>query len=172
MPNYYEVLGVTSKATETEIRNGYIAQSLKYHPDKNSDHSAKAKFQEVANAYYVLSGKDRRSKYDQDNNIVIDQSVNPITIFAELFNDLMIPEVPNPSYWYQPLGTAAGSMLGFIFLNIPGAVIGGYYGNRAGKVRDMKGTSVYEAYTKLSNEKRSEILNNIGKKFLTTAIKR
>jgi hypothetical protein len=98
------------------------------------------------------------------------ESVNPIQIFAELINDLMVPEVPNPSYWYQPIGTVAGSCLGFIMLNIPGAVIGGYYGNRAGKVRDMKGTSVYEAYTKLSQEKRLEIINSLGKKFISAAI--
>jgi hypothetical protein len=65
-----------------------------------------------------------------------------------------------------------GTTLSVFLLNIPGAVIRGSYGNRAGKVRDMKGTSFYEAYTKLSNDKRNEILNNLGKKFLTTAIKR
>ena len=61
-------------------------------------------------------------------------------------------------------------MLGFIVLNVPGAIIGGYYGNRAGKVRDMKGVSVYDAYCKLSTERRQEILANLGKKFLTAAI--
>jgi hypothetical protein len=61
-------------------------------------------------------------------------------------------------------------MLGFIVLNVPGAIIGGYYGSRAGKVRDMKGVSVYDAYCKLSTERRQEILSNLGKKFLTAAI--
>jgi hypothetical protein len=59
----------------------------------------------------------------------------------------------------------------FIVLNVPGAFVGGYYGNRAGKVRDMKGVSVYEAFSKLSHEKRNEILGNLGKKFLSAAIK-
>jgi len=61
-------------------------------------------------------------------------------------------------------------MLGFIVLNVPGAIIGGYYGNRSGKVRDMKGVSVYDAYCKLSASRRQEILSNLGKKFLTVAI--
>jgi hypothetical protein len=49
-------------------------------------------------------------------------------------------------------------------------LIGGYYGNRMGKVRDMKGVSVYEAFGKLSQEKRGEILSSLGKKFFSTAI--
>jgi hypothetical protein len=74
--------------------------------------------------------------------------------------------VPNPSYFYQPIGLTAGIFLGFIILNVPGAVIGGYYGSRAGKVRDMKGVSVYEAFSRLEGAKRKEILTALAKKLL------
>ena len=96
--------------------------------------------------------------------------MNPFTIFAEIFDDLLVPEVPNPTYFWQPLGSVSGAVMGFIVFNIPGAVIGGYYGSRMGKVRDMKGVSVYEAFSRLSSQKRQEILTQIGKKFFTTAI--
>ncbi|KAI8901067.1 DnaJ domain-containing protein [Globomyces pollinis-pini] len=168
---YYEVLGVTPKATENEIRTGYIRESLQFHPDRNPAPDATERFQEVANAYYVLSDKDRRAAYDLENTFSFDEKINPIDIFAEMFNDLMVPEVPNPSYFWQPIGSVAGVMLGFIVLNIPGAIAGGYYGNRAGKVRDMKGVSVYEAFSKLTDERRHEILDTLGKKFFTAAIK-
>lgn len=173
--NYYEILGVKTNATEAEIRTGYIRESLKWHPDRqqqqdSSTAASTAQFQKVADAYFVLSDKERRVAYDSEQSFVFDAPVNPIAIFGEIFNDLMVPEVPNPSYWWQPIGTVSGVMLGFIVLNVPGAIMGGYYGNRAGKVRDMKGVSVYDAYCKLSTERRQEILSNLGKKFLSAAI--
>ena len=169
--SHYEVLGVSQNATENEIRTGYIRESLTFHPDRNPDPEATERFQEIANAYFVLSDPDRRKEYDLNQNLDLPQGVNPLGLFGDMFNDLMIPEVPNPSYFWQPVGTVAGVMLGFICLNVPGAVMGGYYGNRAGKVRDMKGVSVYEAFSKLSQERRYEILGNLSKKFLSVAIK-
>ena len=88
-------------------------------------------------------------------------------IFATVFDELLVPEVPNPVYFYQPLGMAAGTMMGFIILNIPGAAIGAYYGNQMGKIRDMKGMCVYDAFAKLSQERKSEILASLAKKFIT-----
>jgi curved DNA-binding protein CbpA len=168
MSNYYNLLGVTPGASDNEIRQGFIRESLKFHPDRNPNPDATHVFQEIATAYYVLSDKERRALYD--NEQALDVQVNPIQVFAQVFDDLLVPEVPNPVYFYQPLGTAAGAMLGFIFLNIPGALIGGYYGNRMGKVRDMKGTSVYDAFAKMSQEKRTEVLGSFAKKFIQTSI--
>ncbi len=80
----------------------HLQTQLKWHPDRNTiDQSATAKFQQVADAYFVLSDKERRATYDAEHNFVFEQAVNPISIFAEIFNDLMVPEVPNPSYWWQ-----------------------------------------------------------------------
>ncbi|KAI8909811.1 DnaJ domain-containing protein [Gorgonomyces haynaldii] len=169
MSSYYELLGVTQRATENEIRQGYIKESLKYHPDRNPSPEATHLFQEIATAYYVLSDKDRRNAYDHEQAIDMSEEVNPLAVFGQVLEDLLVPEVPNPVYWYQPLGTAAGAMLGFIVLNLPGALIGGYYGNRAGKVRDLKGKSVYDAFMKLSSERRQEIIGSLAKKFLGQA---
>jgi len=75
---------------------------LKWHPDRNvTDPDATANFQRVADAYYVLVDKERRAKYDAENDFEFEENVNPIETFAEIFNDLMVPEVPNPSYWWQ-----------------------------------------------------------------------
>ncbi len=41
---------------------------------------------------------------------------------------------------------------------------------RMGKVRDMKGVAVYDAFARLSAEKRGEILAGFAKKFLQTAV--
>lgn len=53
----YDILGVRPGASESEIKNAYRKQALKYHPDRNPDASSSAKFQEVSNAYAQLSSK-------------------------------------------------------------------------------------------------------------------
>ena len=64
--DYYEVLGVSKSANESEIKKAYRKLALKYHPDKNpDDSSAEDKFKEAAEAYEVLSDSDKRAKYDR-----------------------------------------------------------------------------------------------------------
>ena len=64
--DYYEVLGVSKNATESEIKKSYRKLALKYHPDKNPDDSeAEDKFKEAAEAYEILSDQDKRAKYDR-----------------------------------------------------------------------------------------------------------
>lgn len=64
--DYYEVLGVSSGASESEIKKSYRKLALKYHPDKNPDDaSAEEKFKEAAEAYDVLSSSEKKQRYDQ-----------------------------------------------------------------------------------------------------------
>lgn len=64
--DYYEVLGVSKSANESEIKKAYRKLALKYHPDKNPDNKeAENKFKEAAEAYEVLSNGDKRAKYDR-----------------------------------------------------------------------------------------------------------
>lgn len=64
--DYYEVLGVDRNASEQEIKKAYRKIALKYHPDKNPDNAeAEEVFKEAAEAYAVLSDKQKRSVYDQ-----------------------------------------------------------------------------------------------------------
>lgn len=64
--DYYEVLGISKGASESEIKKAYRKLALKYHPDKNpGDKQAEENFKEAAEAYEVLSNADKRARYDQ-----------------------------------------------------------------------------------------------------------
>src|ERR1700676_3054007 len=64
--DYYELLGVSRKAPQKEIRQAYRKLARKYHPDLNpGDKSSEERFKKVQEAYDVLSDAKKRQVYDQ-----------------------------------------------------------------------------------------------------------
>ncbi len=65
--NYYEVLEVAKNASDADIKKAYRRLAMKWHPDKNPDNSEEAakKFQEIGEAYDVLSDMEKRAIYDR-----------------------------------------------------------------------------------------------------------
>lgn len=64
--DYYEVLGVSRNASQSEIKSAYRKMALKYHPDKNpGDPTTEEKFKEAAEAYEILGNEEKRTRYDQ-----------------------------------------------------------------------------------------------------------
>jgi molecular chaperone DnaJ len=64
--DYYAVLGIASTAGPREIRQAYRRLARQYSPDVNFwDVTARALFEEIAEAYRVLNDPDARSLYDR-----------------------------------------------------------------------------------------------------------
>lgn len=63
--DYYEVLGVSKDASDSDLKKAFRSLARKYHPDKNPDDpDCERLFKEVQEAYAVLSNPDQRRQYD------------------------------------------------------------------------------------------------------------
>ena len=64
--DYYEILGVERGSDGAEIKKAYRRLAMECHPDHHpGDHTAEARFKELAEAYQVLSDPQKRELYDQ-----------------------------------------------------------------------------------------------------------
>ncbi|KAH9835682.1 DnaJ domain-containing protein [Rhodofomes roseus] len=90
-------------------------------------------------------------------------------VFADVFEDLLRPEVQRHAPWWAWLGAICGAGLGFIIANIPGLMVGAYAGNRLGAVRDAKGKSVAAVFSQLGGGQKAEILRALAAKVLGAA---
>jgi curved DNA-binding protein len=62
--DFYEVLGVSRDADQSEIQRAYRKLARTLHPDVNKDPGAEEGFKELSEAYDVLSDPDQRKRYD------------------------------------------------------------------------------------------------------------
>lgn len=64
--DYYKTLGISSSASQSEIKKAYRKLARKYHPDVNpNDATAEQKFKEINEAHEVLGNAENRKKYDE-----------------------------------------------------------------------------------------------------------
>jgi molecular chaperone DnaJ len=67
LKDHYKTLEISTQASPQEIKEAYRRMARRYHPDKNEDlHKATAYFQDIQEAYEVLSNPARRRTYDKE----------------------------------------------------------------------------------------------------------
>ncbi|KAF8539646.1 DnaJ domain-containing protein [Trichophaea hybrida] len=179
--DYYAALGVSSTASTQQIRDAYKRAALKTHPDRvaHNDPTRPArtkKFQQVNDAYYILSDPVRRRDYDATRTYARSSSTRPPPpdsdwqdaqfgeAFEEMMNEAGLNEEEEPtaqggtgSVW-SLLGGISGATIGFIVANVPGMVAGAVAGNRLGAIRDRKGQSVYQVFQELPQDDKAKVL--------------
>ncbi|XP_053679797.1 dnaJ homolog subfamily B member 14-like [Anopheles nili] len=62
--DFYEVLGVTKEATDSEIKKCYKKHALQLHPDKNKAPGAMEAFKSLGSAVETLTDPQKRKAYD------------------------------------------------------------------------------------------------------------
>ncbi|KAJ2357092.1 hypothetical protein IWW50_004378 [Coemansia erecta] len=175
--DYYELLGVSPTATDSEIRSAYMEKALAAHPDRNPSPTATHEFQQVADAYYTLSDRSRRAAYDEarPNKGPSAQAAHADadSVFGDVFEDMLRPEVAGEqSGWlWSMLGLAGGAIIGFIVANLPGAFIGGFAGRQLGGVRDRTGRPVYDSFKELPHARKVQVLSALAAQVLGTGAK-
>jgi len=84
MKDYYRILGLQPTATTTEVRSAYRKKASALHPDRNPSERAHAAFQEVQEAYEVLSDADKRKAFDDNRRRSLIE--NPIETAREIWS--------------------------------------------------------------------------------------
>ncbi len=93
--DYYEILELAKGASVDDVKKAYRKAALKYHPDKNpGNKDAEHRFKEAAEAYEVLSDREKRARYDQYGHDGLrgqpmhDFNHMNVTSIEELFNQV------------------------------------------------------------------------------------
>lgn len=64
MLDYYQILGISPRATQLEVKRSYRRLAVQFHPDKNQSKESEERFKEISLAYEVLKDPEKRAQYD------------------------------------------------------------------------------------------------------------
>lgn len=101
--DHYATLGISKNASAEEIKKAYRKLASRHHPDKGGD---KAKFQQIQEAYSILSDPEKKEQYDNPmpqgspfgfTMNMGENGVNINDLFSHIFNQ---PNMHRPSRQY------------------------------------------------------------------------
>lgn len=105
MKNYYQILGLSASASDEDIKAAWRKAAMKFHPDRNKDPQAEAKFKEIKLAYETLSSPVSRREYDASLNPSSDISFGFSDDILRSFFDKMEPRAN--AYAHIPVSPVA-----------------------------------------------------------------
>lgn len=84
MRDPYEVLGVAPSASAEVIKTAYRKAARLYHPDRNPDPGAAARFRDIQAAYDLLADDAKRRDYDalRQRNLIDDPLQEATSLWA------------------------------------------------------------------------------------------
>ncbi|KAF6258506.1 hypothetical protein COO60DRAFT_1626402 [Scenedesmus sp. NREL 46B-D3] len=82
----YEMLGLEKEASQADIKKAYYKLALQWHPDRNPEPEATAKFQALQRIYEVLSDPAKRKLYDNTGSLQECEDMVQGGNFQELYN--------------------------------------------------------------------------------------
>jgi len=137
--DYYEVLGVSKKASTDEIKDAYRKLAMQFHPDRNKAPDAEERFKEISEAYAVLSDNEKRQQYDTLGHAGFDQRYSAEDIFRGADFDSVFRDLGFGDLFRSIFGGGFG-----------GGGFGGGFGERINRGQDL----VYELETTLAEAAR------------------
>jgi len=155
----YYVLSDTTRRREYDAL--YASRSTS---DRTNEPSSSANF--FANFASMFSGAAGASAGAAPTE---GEQPNAEGVFADVFDDLLRPEVEHHTPWWSWFGAVSGGGVGFIIGNVPGLMVGAFAGNRLGAIRDAKGKSVAAVFSELGGNQKAEILRALAMKVLGSA---
>jgi len=81
--DHYKALGLERTAENKDIKDAFYKLSKQYHPDVNKEEGAVERFQDITDAYEILSSQDARAAYDRQTqmeatSVVVTQRRQPV----------------------------------------------------------------------------------------------
>lgn len=93
-PSYYEILKVSSKASDDDVKRAYHSLAKKFHPDHNPQNRrmAELRFRLISEAYAALQTGQKRTEYNQSLRLNAENDNSGTSGFLSQIGEIFWPK--------------------------------------------------------------------------------